>query len=415
MKIRILALVLGCLLLCSGCTAMLERNHSSTTSHVDYSIIEDSSILRAESYQALLNSLLYFVNEHVGSGTIRLYNYTGNVAADLQRACNEVTEDDPLGAYAVDTIKYESTRILTYYEVKFTIAYRRSIAEVAEIRTVSGIQGVRQELKRMAGTHAAYATLRTAYFSGNAQLVADLFWLSFYSAPSSVLELPELTVSFYPEDGTQRILEVEADWPVTSTELTEYSRALSTSAAALVSSITPAGGQYSLEELAVLLHSHVSYDPSGSHTALAALQGSPVNDLGVLLAMEFLCQQHGIEVSAVSDTSGAQMWLIVLTPSGYRHLLPRDLRPDVPVSGVPSPDAPEEPSPEPTDPVPTESTAPEGDPQTDTPPDTEPQEPAVTEAWQLPLYTDEELAAMGFDWPRDLHPACVDYSGTVSE
>ena len=87
MKIRILALVLGCLLLCSGCTAMLERNHSSTTSHVDYSITEDSSILRAESYQALLNSLLYFVNEHVGSGTIRLYNYTGNVTADLQRAC----------------------------------------------------------------------------------------------------------------------------------------------------------------------------------------------------------------------------------------------------------------------------------------------------------------------------------------
>ena len=401
MKIRILALVLGCLLLCSGCTAMLERNHSSTTSHVDYSIIEDSSILRAESYQALLNSLLYFVGEHVGSGTIRLYNYTGNVTADLQRACSAVTEEDPLGAYAVRTIDYKTTRILTYYEVKFTITYRRSIAEVAEIRTVSGIQGVRQHLKNMAVTHAAYSTLRTAYFSGNAQLVSDLFWLSFYSTPSAVLEIPQLTVSFYPEDGTQRILEVEADWPVTSAELAEYSRALTSSAAALMDSTSPAGARYSLDELAALLRSHVNYDPSGSHTALSALQGVPTNDLGVLLALEFLCQQNGIEASAVSDTSGAQMWLIVQTPSGYRHLLPRDLRPDIPASAVP-----EEPLPTPSE----DSSSPDPALQ-----DPIPAEPAAAAPWQLPLYTDEELAALGFDWPRDLHPACVDYSGAVSE
>ena len=148
MKLRILAAALCCALLCSGCT-MLERSHSSSSSHVDYSVTEDSSILRVESYQALVNSLLYFVSEHVGSGTIRLYNYTGNVDADLQRACTEVQETDPLGSYAVNSISYESTRILTYYEVKFNISYGRSIAEVAEIRNVSGVNGVRQALKRM--------------------------------------------------------------------------------------------------------------------------------------------------------------------------------------------------------------------------------------------------------------------------
>lgn len=389
MKVRILALVLSCLLLCSGCTAMLERSHSSTTAHVDYSITEDASILRAESYQALVNSILYFVREHVGSGTIRLYNYTGNVAADLQRACNEVTEEDPLGAYAVRTITFDSTRILTYYEVKFTITYRRSMAELAGIRTVSGIQGVRQELERMVESHASYTTLRTSYFDSSAQQVTELFWLSFYSTPSAVVELPALNVTFFPEEGTQRILEIEAQWPVTAAELNEYRRSLRLAADTLAASSAPAGEQYTLEELAALLHRQVHYDPSGSHTALAALQGEPVNDLGLLLALEYLYQCNGIEVSAVSDTSGAQMWLIVLTPSGYRHLLPRDLRPE-PAAAA-----------EPEQPLPADG----GDapsPASDTP-------------WQLPLYTDEELAALGFDWPRDLHPACVDYSGTVSE
>lgn len=387
MKLRISALALCCLLLCSGCAAMLERSHSSSTSHVDYSVTEDSSILRAESYQALVNSILYFVNEHVGSGTIRLYNYTGNVDADLQRACNEVMEEDPLGAYAVRSMDYESTRILTYYEVQFTIFYQRSIAEVAEIRTISGLNGVRQELERMTDTRLTHTTLRTAYFDGDAQLVSDLFWLSFYNNPGVVVETPVLTVHFYPEDGTQRILEVEASWPTTSAELEKYSRSLSESAVALTALAPPAGESYTVEELAALLRSAVLYDPSGSHTALAALQGEAVNDLGMLLALEYLYQQNGVEVSVVSDTSGAQMWLIVLTPSGYRHLLPRDLRPD------PQADpAPEQPISDPEQPVP------------------EPEAP-----WQLPLYTDEELAALGFEWPRNLHPACVDYSGTVSE
>lgn len=369
MKVRLFALALCCLLLFSGCTAMLERSYSSSDVHVDYSVTEDSSILRVESYQALVNSILYLVGEHVGNGTVRLYNYTGNVEADLARACSEVMAEDPLGAYAVRSIDYESTRILTYYDVNFSIIYQRSMAEVAAIRTVSGQEGIRQELERMTDSRLTYATLRTAYFTGDAQLVSDLFWLSFYSTPAVVMEAPALTVTFYPEDAPQRILEVEVNWPVTAGELAEYSTALTQAADLLLAACPPAGEAYTLEELAALLRNSVNYDPSGANTALAALQGNPVNDLGVLLALEFLCQSHGIDVSAVSDTADAQMWLIVSTPSGYRHLLPRDLRPD-------------------------------SDPET---------------TWQLSLYTDEELLALGFEWPRELHPACVDYSGTLPE
>lgn len=368
-KIRLPALLLAALLGLSGCTAMLERSYSSSETHVDYSVTEDSSILRAEGYQALVNSLLYFVGEHVGSGTIRLYNYSGNVEADLARACTEVMEEDPLGAYAVYSMDYESTRILTYYEVKFRIVYQRTAAEVESIRTVSGQSGIRQELERITDTHLSRTTLRTSYFTGSAQTVADLFWLSFYSSPAVALKAPELTVTFYPEESAQRILEIEVVWPAASAELAEYSRALSGTATALLEETPPAGLSYTVDELAAALRGRVVYDPSGSSTALDALEGEPANDQGLLLALEFLLQANGVEASVVSDTTGAQMWLIVLTPSGYRHLLPRDLRPG----------------------------------------------PEAAEEWRLPLYTDEALTALGFEWPRDLHPACVDYSGTIPE
>ena len=398
MKKRLLCLALCCVLLCSGCTAMLERNYSSSAAHVDYSGTEDSSILRAESYQALVNSLLYFVGEHIGGGIIRLYNYTGNVEADLARACNEITEEDPLGSFAVRSIDYESTRILTYYEVKFRILYQRTAVEVAEIRAVSGQSGIRQELKRITDSHLPHSTMRTAYFSGDSSLVSHLFWLSFYGSPASAVEAPEFSAAFYPESGTQRILDLKIGWPLSSDELEEYGNALHQAATALIPDDPPADTGYTIQDLASMLREVVVYDPSGSHTALDALSDIPANDLGILLALEYLCQQQGIEVSVVSDTTGTQMWLIVSTPSGYRHLLPRDLRPD----------APEQPEP---DPEPTEDLIEPGVPAD---PDTQPvEEPAPL--WQLPLYTDEELAALGFEWPRELHPACVDYSGSRPE
>ncbi len=378
-KFRLLALLVCAGLALSGCTSMLERSYSSHTAHVDYSVTEDSSILRAESYQALVNSILYYINEHAAGGTIRLYNYNGDVDADLQRACQQVREEDPLGAYAVNSISYDSTRILTYYEVNFRITYRRTADYLAGIRTVSGQNGIRQELERMTGALQSQTTLRTAYFTGDADAVTALFWLAFYGDPAVVTEIPQLTVSFYPQEGTQRILELEARWPLSAAQMAEYRQALADAAALLTEAAPPAGENYTVEELAALLRSNLVYDPSGSHTALAALQGEPVNDLGMLLALEYLCQQAGIEISVAADTAGAQMWLIVSTPSGYRHLLPKDLRPTEPA------------------------------------PDASPDDPGAPESWQLPLYTDEELAALGFTWPEGLHPACVDYSGTLPE
>lgn len=382
-KLRLLALVLCAGLALSGCTSMLERSYSSHTAHVDYSVTEDSSILRAESYQALLNSILYYVNEHAAGGTIRLYNYSGDVEADLQQACRRVTEEDPLGAYAVKAIDYESTRILTYYEVNFRITYRRTADQLVGIRTVSGQAGIRQELERMTASQLPQATLRTAYFTGDADAVTDLFWLAFYGNPAAVMEIPQLSVAFYPQEGTQRILEVDATWPGSAAQMSEYALELADAAALLAGANPPAGERYTVEELAALLRSTVLYDPSGSHAALAALRGEPVNDLGVLLALEYLCQQADIEASAAADTAGAQMWLIVSTPSGYRHLLPKDLRP--------------------------------AESEVDPAPDTDPEEPVEDTPWQLPLYTDEELSALGFVWPEGLHPPCVDYSGTLPE
>lgn len=354
MKVRLLALGLATALTLSGCTAMLERSYVSSATHLDYSVTDDSSILRVENYQGLVNALLYFVNQHANSGTLRLYNYAGDVEADLESACNEVMTEDPLGVFSVRSMTYDSTRILTYYEVDVRIVYARSAQVVSSIQSVAGLSGLRSELTRAIANRQSPSISRVSYFTGDAADVESLFWLAFYSIPQTALDPPKISATLYPDAGPQRIAEVEIAWPDTQTDLEDYAKSVD----ALVEQLLEESHQttYTLEGLTTLMQQTASPSTTGSLTALDALSGKPASDQGLLLGLEALLQEAGLEYTMVlgSQNSTRTLWLIVATDHGYRHLMAQSLHPDQP----------------------------------------------------LKLYTDQQMTDQGYSWTTSLYPAC---------
>lgn len=374
MKKRLLAVALCGIFLLSGCSAMLERGHETVSTHVDYAVTEDESVLRAESYQGLVNAMLYFVSGHRGQGTIRLYNYTGDVEGDLANARDEVMYGDPLGAFSVRSLTYDATRILAYYEVELSISYSRSAQELSSLREVTGLAGVRQELGRLVAEQGSSAVFLASYFSGDQALLEALLDLACFSAPALCRhhDVAAKAISLYPETGTRRVIEIKLRWDqsadAVAKEERDYAQLLETAASALLESNLPAGEGYTVEELAAIVRSAAGErDPEGSNLALDALSGEPASDFGLLMAMEYLCQQCGIEVEPVKGSE--ELWLIVSTAEGYRHLLPQGLRP----AGEEGPGG----------------------------------EPAAPDRL---LYTDQELVELGYTWPEALHPACEDYA-----
>ena len=373
MKKRILALgLVAVLALGSGCAAMLERSHVSSTAHVDYAVEEDDgSILRAETYQGLVNSLRYFIDEHRSGGVIRLYNYTGDVETDLAAARGEVLQE-PVGAFAVGALSYDSTRILTYYEVKLTISYTRTAREVEAIPEVLGLSGVQQELSRVVAERQRSAVFMASYFSGDGGLVEKLFMEGIYNAPALFCYPagPETDldyeISLYPETGTRRIVEVRVSWRDSDREAALRVEELERTASALLEANPPAGEGYTVEELAVLVRdAHGGEDAQGANLVQDVLSGEAAADCGLLMALEYLCHQCGIEAVTAWGEGPRQSWLIVSTPDGYRHL-----------------------------PVDSLYARPEG-------PDGE--EPELPVA----LYTDQEMTDLGYEWPASLYPVCA--------
>ena len=322
MKKRLFALCLCLSLSLTGCAAMLERDYLSVTPHARLpAAADDSTTVWVETYPELVDAIFSLVSEHRESGVIRLRNWKGNVRQNLSDACDEVSHDDPLGAYAVDRIKPEFVRIATYYEATVSIDYRRTAEQVASVNTVAGS-----------------GAFRVNYFdqAQGDDYIPRLIRQAYYDSPAAALGLPEAVVNLYPESGQQRVVEVLFTYPEEPELLREKSQALTSAAQVLVDPYrTGLRDSALIPVLYRALREHTGLGEaqdaplpapsvSGS-TAYAALVEDQADSEGLALAYKLLCDLAGVECTVVDGTlEGApRFWTIVTVEQNvHRHVDP---------------------------------------------------------------------------------------------
>lgn len=319
MKKQILALTLVFCLSFTGCAAMLERDYVVVSPYQPVSNSSGtSSALRVESYQELVNAVLYLVTMGEEQGVLNLYNYTQDVETDLTRACLEVIQEDPLGAYSVEYISHDYSLIVSYYEVNLQITYRRSREQVSSITSVTGSGATRRVISRALTSFAPESVLRVSYFTENEEYIQDLVRQAYYDSPVTALGMPETEISIYPNSGTQRIVEIELTYPASSEILRQQSQELTDLAVIYAAENSTAQSLY--ENLADGLT--ISPD-SGKSSTYDALVKKNADSEGAALAYQLLCDQAGIECYLVQGAlhGTPYFWNIVLNEAGeYRHM-----------------------------------------------------------------------------------------------
>ena len=300
---RLLPLLLACALLLTGCSAMLERSYTAETVHNRAPEAEgDSSILRAEDYQDLVSAVYYFVSQGETAGTIRLYSYSADeVERDLDAACLEVVQEDPLGAYAVDYIKYDCSHIVSYYEATLSISYRRTAEQIASIVSATGSSAIRAELQEALAGFRPELVLRISYFSEGTDIQA-LLEQAYYATPAAAFGMPQAEISVYPDEGQQRIVEILLTYPMDTAQAAALSQELTQRAQELADTYLLRPGTDYASAVAALLHSQVTFDPQGAGTAYAALIEERASSEGIALAALLLCRTGGVECQVVRGT-----------------------------------------------------------------------------------------------------------------
>ena len=324
-KQALVSVLLSGSLLLSGCSSMLSRSYSSVTVHSATPTVEsDQLTIRVESYQDLVNALLYFISQSRETGTIRLYNYPYDVEQDLTAACLEVARQEPMGVYALENIRFDVTPIVSCYEATIEMDFCRTPEQISAVIPATGATAIRGALAHALSDFQEETVLRISYFDAEDPhaYLRDLLWEAYIADPQTALGFPSAHIQFFPENGRHRIAEILLTYPKENQQLQMQKAQLLQLAKQLVATLPEASGDTQLLAIREALLSTAVYDSAAGQTAYCALAEHRADSLGLSLAMSLLCRELDLSCQLVEGHQNGQphYWVIVSTQASYRHL-----------------------------------------------------------------------------------------------
>ena len=208
-RITALLLALAMALPLTGCS-LLERSYSSVERYSSsYYESEDRDVLQPETYQELVNALLVLVDEHAAEGTIWLTPGDDDLTPEqaIEQACQEVQRETPMGAYAVEYMTYTvSDDNRAYSEIKLTIGYRRTEAELKNVVHATSVSALHTLLTAAAENGAPELVVQVGYFDDQAQEVRDI--VTQVEQEHTGGTEGAWQVEFYPNETSAGIIEI---------------------------------------------------------------------------------------------------------------------------------------------------------------------------------------------------------------
>ncbi len=205
-------------LLLGGCSMLLDQDYRSVEPHANrYWEDSGNDILRAESYQDLVNTLMLLVEQHTESGVLRLYLSDVDYATALdlmKRAIAEVQEETAIGSYTLESMDFDMEELRnSYYQVTLQPTYRRSAEDVAQILETASSSAIYEMLVAAWKNGDERLTVRYAYLAEEQSVLLEnirQLQIELEEIPVAQSEEPVLPAA---EEGENPQPETEAEAP----------------------------------------------------------------------------------------------------------------------------------------------------------------------------------------------------------
>ena len=322
----LLALLLAAL---CGCSRLVPSSYTLVTPHdTGMKTEQQSDVLTVYDYKTLKNALRTLVQNGVEHGVIHTNQYSGDVEADLPAAVYEFSREDPIGAYAIDFITHDCTLIVAYYEIKIDITFRDVLTPLDKIEYVGSETEANRLLCRALENYDDHLTLYATYLgkSDYEALVQEYCDAHLKDHTAQ----PELTVTSYPADARNRIVELVFDYPASRLELRSMQQDVAESLRAAEIYVRYCTSE---TEKAALLFTYLAerfpYQEGSSRTPVySALCQGVADSKSMAQSWQLLCDEAGLTCQTVSGMRGSESyyWNIMQLDGGYCHVdILRDL------------------------------------------------------------------------------------------
>lgn len=191
----------------TGCGSFLNREWYEVKDHSPtYYEGEGRDVLRADTYQDLVNNILILVGNHSETGTIWLYYAQEGLDASeaAEKACREVEKDTPMGTYAVSYIQYtvdDSAR--NYSEITVTISYKKTEQQIIDIVHATNVSALQDLLTTAAQEGKSELVVQLGTYDGQSYAVQQ----TVYKVQSAMGGSGWVT-NFYPNAANAGVVEI---------------------------------------------------------------------------------------------------------------------------------------------------------------------------------------------------------------
>ena len=306
----------------SGCSWM-GGSYVSVEPHLEHNVQTVTDGITAANYVQLVTVLEDIIQSGTESATIHVPQYNqALVAGNMEKAVRYVMNAYPIGAYAVESIKYEIGTKGGRPAIAVQIGYLHSRVELRSIRYVNGMteaEAVIEEALRNCGP-GVVMMVENFKDTDFAQMVTD--YAETY--PQSVMEIPQVTAGIYPETGLNRVVELTFTYQTSRETLRQMQSQVAPvfDAAALYVSGEGADAQKYAQLYAFLIE-RFDYEITTSITPTYSLLRHGVGDnRAFALVYAAMCRVAGLECMTVTGTRDGEPWCwnIVLDNDRYFHV-----------------------------------------------------------------------------------------------
>lgn len=321
-KMWIWMLLCLCLML-SGCMSWMDGSYSSVRPFTEREQQSDQGITSVATYTDLRKALVGMVEDSKETMLLNISQMDQElVDINVKQAISAVTRSNPIASYAVEEITCEQGTSGGQPALFVTVVYNHNRSEIGKIKRAQSMDEAKEIIESaLEQCESRVLLMVSSYRSMDiAQFVQDYA----DEHPDLIMEVPQVMVNMYPEDGIDRVLEIVFSYQSSRDSLRSMQsrvKPLFTSAELYVSGNHADREKYS--QLYTFLMERNEYTVETSITPAYSLLVHGVGDSRAFATVyAAMCRRAGLECMVVSGTCDGQplFWNIILDGEEYRHV-----------------------------------------------------------------------------------------------
>ena len=321
MKYRLFPLLLALLVL-SGCSWMKPGDRVSIVPHSEEKNKENPETVSASTYAELLQAVISLVEAGAETGLVYIPEYENErIQTDLDKVIRYCMTGNPIGAYALDSIRYELGAGSGQQAVAVELDYLHDRSEIRRIRNCRNVDEAREIIAAALDACSDSLVLQIEDYDQTdfIQEVRDFADAN----PSVVMELPEVAVGVYPETGSRRVVELKFTYETSREVLRSMQTQVRPIFDAAVLYVSGDGGESEkFSQLFAFLMERFDYQYGISLTPIYSLLRHGVGDCKAFaLVYAAMSSDAGLDCRVVPGTKNGETWYwnMVCIDGEYYH------------------------------------------------------------------------------------------------